>query len=70
MVDFAHTQMSKKKIAVVIRIAVLWTNASLLLLEPIWTNFNEIVPEIHTFFIQENAAENVVCKMVASWPRP
>ena len=31
------------------RQAIIWTNAGMLLIGPLGTNFNEILPEIHTF---------------------
>ena len=31
------------------RQAIIWTNAGILLIEPLGTNFNEILIEIHTF---------------------
>ena len=31
------------------RQAIIWTNAGILLIEPLWTNFSEISIEIHTF---------------------
>ena len=31
------------------RQAIIWTNAGILLIEPVGTNFNEILIEIHTF---------------------
>ena len=33
-------------------------------------NFSEISIEIYTFFIQENAFENVVCEMASILSRP
>ena len=47
--------------------AIIWTNAGILLIQTLGTNFCKI----HTFFIQENAFENVICEMVAilSWPQ-
>ena len=46
------------------RQAIIWTNAGILLIGPLGTNFVEILIEIHTF-IQENAFENVVCEMAS-----
>ena len=31
------------------RQAIIWTNAEILLIRPLWTNFSEILIEIHTF---------------------
>ena len=47
------------------RQAVILTNAEILLIGPLWTNFNETSIEIHTFFIKENPFETVVWKMAA-----
>ena len=52
------------------RQAIIWTNAGMLLIGPLGTNFSEILIEILTFFIQENAFESVVCEMVAILSRP
>ena len=40
--------------------AIIWTNAGLLSIETLGTNFSEIVIEIQTVFIQENVFENIV----------
>ena len=32
--------------------AIIWTNARILLIEPLWTNFSEISIEIHTFSLK------------------
>ena len=46
--------------------AIIWTNAGILLIGPLGINFSEILIEIQTFwFIQENALQNVICKMVS-----
>ena len=47
------------------RQAIIWTNAGILLIGPLGTNFSEILIEINYIFIQENAFENVVWKMAA-----
>ena len=47
------------------RQAIIWNNAGILLIEPLGTNFSEILIEIYTFSIQENAFENVVWKLAA-----
>ena len=47
------------------RQAITWTNADLLSIGPLETNFNEILSQGSIIFIQENAFENVVCKMAA-----
>ena len=49
------------------RQAIIWTNAWLLFIGPLGTNFSEILIEI---YIQENAFESVVCETVAILSRP
>ena len=47
-----------------LRQAIIWTNAGILSIRTLGTNFSEISSEIHIFFfIQENAFENIVCEM-------
>ena len=50
--------------------AIIWTNAGILLIGPLGTNFSEILIEIFYIFIQENAFENIVCKMAGILSRP
>ena len=50
------------------RQAIIRTNAEILLIEALRTNFSEIL--IGNIFIRENAFENVVCEMAAILPRP
>ena len=52
------------------RQAIIWTNAGLLLIGPLWTNFSEILIEIITFSFKENAFESVVCETAAILSRP
>ena len=52
------------------RRAIIRTNAGILLIGTLGTNFSEILIEIHTFFIQENAFEKVVWKMASILSRP
>ena len=52
------------------RQAIIWTNAGILLIEPLGTSFSEILIGIQIFFIQENALENVVCEMASILSRP
>ena len=52
------------------RQAIIWTNAGLLLIGHLGTNFSEILIEILKIFIQENAIESVVCETVAILSRP
>ena len=48
------------------RQAIIGTNAGVLLIEPLWTNFSEIFFNRNSYiFIQENAFENVVCEMAS-----
>ena len=51
------------------RQAINWTNAEILLIGLLGTNFSEILIEIPTFSIQEDAFQNV-CKMAAILSRP
>ena len=51
------------------RQAIIWTNAGILLIGPLGTNFSEIFIKMD-IFIQENAFENVVWKMAAILSRP
>ena len=56
------------------RQAIICTNAGILLIGPLGTNFSEILAKIMTFsfniFIQENVFESVVCEMAAILSRP
>ena len=45
------------------RQAITWTNADLLSIEPLVTNFSEI--QNTKFFINENVFENIVCAAAA-----
>ena len=45
------------------RQAIIWTNAGILLIGSLGTNFSEISVGIPHIFIQEHALENVVCEM-------
>ena len=47
------------------RQAIILINAGILLNEPLGRNFNEILIEIHTFYIHENAFEIVVWKIAS-----
>ena len=47
------------------RQAIIWTNAGILLIGPLGTNFSEILIGISNIFIQENAFENVVCELAS-----
>ena len=51
------------------RQAIIWTNAGILLIGPLGTNFSEILIRNLNIFIKENAFENVVWKL-AILPRP
>ena len=52
------------------RQAIIWINAGILSIGSLGTNVSEISIAIHTFFVQENVFENVVCKMAAIMARP
>ena len=52
------------------RQAIIWTNAGILLIGPVGTNFIEILIEICTFSLKKNALENIVCEMAAMLSRP
>ena len=45
--------------------AITWTNATLMSIGPLGTNFNEILNQNTKLFIHENALENVFCEMAA-----
>ena len=45
--------------------AIIWTNAGILLIGPSGTHVSEILIENSYIFIQENAYENVDCKMMS-----
>ena len=47
------------------RQAIIWTNAGILLIGTLETNFSEILLEIRIFFIQANGFESVVCEMAS-----
>ena len=51
------------------RQAIIWTNAGILFIGPLGTNFSEIFDRNSNIFIQENAFETIVCEMAAilSW---
>ena len=44
------------------RQAIIWTNAGILLIGPLGTNFSETLIEILTFSFKQNAYESVVCE--------
>ena len=52
------------------RQAIIWTNAGILLIGPLVTNFNEILVRIQTFSLKKNAINNVVCEMASILSRP
>ena len=52
------------------RQAIIWTNAGISLIGTLGTNFSEFFYRNSYIFIQENAFENVVCKMAAILSRP
>ena len=52
------------------RQAIIGTNAGILLIRPLGTNFNEMLIEILTFSFMKNALESVVCEMASILSRP
>ena len=52
------------------RQAIIWTNAGILLIGTLGTNFSEILIGIRNIFIEENGFESVVCEMAAILSRP
>ena len=52
------------------RQAIIWTNAGILLIRPLGTNFSEILNQNSYIFIHENSFENVVWKMATIFSRP
>ena len=52
------------------RQAIIWTNAGILLIGPLGTNFSELSIEIQTFSLKEKSFESVVCEMAAILCRP
>ena len=47
------------------RQAIIWTNAGILLIGPIGTNFSEISMEVQTFSLKKMRFGSVVCEMAA-----
>ena len=52
------------------RQAIIWTNAGILLIGPLGTNFSEIFNWNSNIFIEDNTFENVVCEMLLISSRP
>ena len=52
------------------RQAIIWTNAGILLIGTLGTNFSEILIRNSNIFIQENGFESVVCEMASILFRP
>ena len=52
------------------RQAIIWTNAGILLIGPLGTNFSENLIKIQTFSLKANMFENVVCEMLFISSRP
>ena len=52
------------------RQAIIWTNAGILLIEPLGTNFSEFFKRNSNIFTEENTFENVVCDMLFISSRP
>ena len=51
------------------RQAIIWTNAGILLIGPLGTNFSNLNRNSN-ILIKENAIENVVCEMASILSRP
>ena len=45
--------------------AIIWTNAGILSIWPLGTNFSEIFYRNSNIFVEENTFENVACEMVS-----
>ena len=52
------------------RQAIIWTNAGILLIRPLGTNFSEILIEIHTFSFKKMHLKKVICEKAAILSRP
>ena len=52
------------------RQAIIFTNAGILLIQNAGTNFREILIEIYTFSLRENAFENIVYEIAVILSRP
>ena len=52
------------------RQAIIWVNAGILLIWPLGTKFSNITIETYIYSVQENAFENVVCKMAVISSQP
>ena len=52
------------------RQAIIWTNAGILLIGPLGSNFIEIFNRNSNIFIQESAFQGVVCETAAILSRP
>ena len=52
------------------RQAMIWTNAGILLIGPLGTNFSEILIGIQTFSFKKLHLKNVVCKVTSILSRP
>ena len=50
--------------------SITWSNADLLSIRPLGTNFNEILIGNMEIFICKNAFENVICEMAANLSQP
>ena len=49
---------------------IIWTNAGILLIGPVGTNFSEILITVCIFLLKKNAFENVIWKMAAILSQP
>ena len=56
---------NKGAVAIGIPQTIIWTNAGILLIWPLGTNFSKILMEIQTIPLKKNMLENVVCEMLS-----
>ena len=49
---------------------IIWTNAEILLIGPLGTNFNEIFNRNSNIFIEQNMFENDICAILSILSRP
>ena len=69
MLHEPHTELAKKHIFVIIAVsadglAIAWTSADLLLIEPLGTNFSEIWIQIQPLSLKKKILKNGCCSTV------
>ena len=52
------------------RQAIIWTNAGILLIRTLGTNFSEILSKIDIFSFKKLHCENIICKMATNLSQP